>query len=606
MKNIEDKILLYAPIEKTDEEQHMVYGYASTEAVDSQGEIVKKDALKGALADYMKFANIREMHQPSAVGKTKKAQIDNKGLYIAAKIVDPAAWEKVKEGVYSGFSIGGHVKQMVDNEITDLRLSEISLVDRPANPEATFDVFKADGIVTKDEIVTEEILPEAKDIIVDEPKEEVIEEKKSDEPEMVKANPASESISQLVAYNGSLHIAHWKANTITNQHKALGDLYESMVSLVDEFSEIYMGKYGVPSFPAFAIISDITANPVEAGLELVERLRTLFPAGQDDDLLNILADMSIALNKCNYLLKEVPSETVEANEPVSEEKDEFPVMAMADDKETLLKSIDESINAGLMPSDEQIDSLFKMEGIEKDERSLSVFKYTMAGKILDAIETNMKNQDEKALIKKDLERLVDEAEIITAKSENEFTKAIELVDELMKGTTAEAPTLPEAESPRYEGSGENAIIAQMVELLSRFNAGNALTEDEKKLLADGISMLSMRFPGGNLNTKTEDITEELHPKADFPELKKMESEIELLKAEIEKMNNMPEPIKVKAAYAVIEKAEVETDPKEELAKAMKEVDQVSEELRLNPNDPKIINKAKDLSLKVMKLQRNQG
>ena len=115
-----DKVLLYAPISKTDEDQRMVYGYASTEALDSQGEVVKKDALKDALDDYMKYANIREMHQPSAVGKTKNAQIDSKGLYVAVKVVDDSAWNKVKEGVYNGFSIGGRVKQMVDNEITNL------------------------------------------------------------------------------------------------------------------------------------------------------------------------------------------------------------------------------------------------------------------------------------------------------------------------------------------------------------------------------------------------------------------------------------------------------------------------------------------------------
>ena len=117
----------------------MVYGYASTESLDSQNEIVKKSALQNALEDYMKYANIREMHQPSAVGKTKQANLDKKGLYIAVKVVDDKAWEKVKEGVYNGFSIGGRVLQQIDNEITDLKLSEISLVDRPANPDAVFD-----------------------------------------------------------------------------------------------------------------------------------------------------------------------------------------------------------------------------------------------------------------------------------------------------------------------------------------------------------------------------------------------------------------------------------------------------------------------------------
>jgi len=137
---------LYAPIAKIDEAQHMVFGYASTEALDSQGEIVKREALEAALPDYMRFANIREMHQPSAVGIATEAEMDERGLYLAARIVDPTAWEKVTGGVYKGFSIGGSVvarDRVQKHVITGVKLSEISLVDRPANPEAVFTMYKA-------------------------------------------------------------------------------------------------------------------------------------------------------------------------------------------------------------------------------------------------------------------------------------------------------------------------------------------------------------------------------------------------------------------------------------------------------------------------------
>jgi hypothetical protein len=48
-------------------------------------------------------------------------------------------------GVYKGFSIGGRItaRDPADrNIITGLELSEISVVDRPANPEAVFDCWK--------------------------------------------------------------------------------------------------------------------------------------------------------------------------------------------------------------------------------------------------------------------------------------------------------------------------------------------------------------------------------------------------------------------------------------------------------------------------------
>lgn len=138
MKNI------FATICKVNEEERMVYGYASTEAMDVQGEQVSKSALENALPEYMKFANIREMHQASAVGVAKTADIDEKGLYLSVKVVDDTAWNKVKEGVYKGFSIGGKTISKVGDVIKELRLSEISLVDRPANPEAVIELWKSD------------------------------------------------------------------------------------------------------------------------------------------------------------------------------------------------------------------------------------------------------------------------------------------------------------------------------------------------------------------------------------------------------------------------------------------------------------------------------
>lgn len=138
---------LFVSFTKKDDSQHIVEGYASTEDLDSQGEVVRFEAIKKALPDYMKFGNIREMHQNSAVGKAVKAIPDEerRGLYLSAKIVDSDAWMKVQEGVYNGFSIGGRVLKQVGNEIHDLVLSEISVVDRPANPAALFSLVKFEG-----------------------------------------------------------------------------------------------------------------------------------------------------------------------------------------------------------------------------------------------------------------------------------------------------------------------------------------------------------------------------------------------------------------------------------------------------------------------------
>jgi len=136
---------IFVPIAKLDDEQRMIYGYATTEALDAHGEVVKREAIEAALPHYMRFANIREMHQLSAVGVTQAAEFDEKGLYVKAKVVDEEAWAKVKEGVYKGLSIGGRVTERDPHNrktITGVELHEISLVDRPANPEALIDAYK--------------------------------------------------------------------------------------------------------------------------------------------------------------------------------------------------------------------------------------------------------------------------------------------------------------------------------------------------------------------------------------------------------------------------------------------------------------------------------
>jgi hypothetical protein len=134
----------FVPFFKIDKYQHMVYGYVSTETEDSQGEIVEKEAIRKAWDDYMKFANIREMHQLKAVGVTKEYVHDDIGTWIGAKIVDRDAWEKIIEGVYKGFSIGGKVLKKVGNRIKELILNEISIVDRPSNPDAVFQIIKTE------------------------------------------------------------------------------------------------------------------------------------------------------------------------------------------------------------------------------------------------------------------------------------------------------------------------------------------------------------------------------------------------------------------------------------------------------------------------------
>jgi hypothetical protein len=155
-----DMLRFFVPIEKVDKEARTVSGWATTETIDKQGEIVDYGASKAAFAEWR--GNIREMHEPKAVGKSLEALADDKErkVYVKAHISKGAedTWQKCLDGTLTGFSIGGQtIDKMVQlvkdaetkaartvTRITKYRLNELSLVDNPANPDAQFQLVKMD------------------------------------------------------------------------------------------------------------------------------------------------------------------------------------------------------------------------------------------------------------------------------------------------------------------------------------------------------------------------------------------------------------------------------------------------------------------------------
>jgi hypothetical protein len=119
--NIEGKIL------KTDDEQRMVYGWASvvTEkgeaVVDRQGDVIEVGTLVKAVNEFMEHVRVgKAMHVGDQVGVvvhslpiTKEIgdalgiQSDREGWVVAYKVFDDAIWAMVKSGELAAFSIGG-------------------------------------------------------------------------------------------------------------------------------------------------------------------------------------------------------------------------------------------------------------------------------------------------------------------------------------------------------------------------------------------------------------------------------------------------------------------------------------------------------------------
>ena len=159
----DNKLQLMFPISMIKKEERIVVGIATSDNIDKSGDVVGFDASVKAFNSWQ--GNIREMHQPLAVGKAvghRPVDINHnganfKGIEVSAYISKGAqsTWEKVLDGTLSSFSIGGRVLEREFDEtkefrgqpisvITDYELGELSLVDNPANPAANITLVKSD------------------------------------------------------------------------------------------------------------------------------------------------------------------------------------------------------------------------------------------------------------------------------------------------------------------------------------------------------------------------------------------------------------------------------------------------------------------------------
>jgi hypothetical protein len=162
-----ESVRLSLPFAKVDKERRIVSGFASLDNLDKQGDIVTAEASMKAFSKFR--GNIREMHQPLAVGKMVNFKEDRyfdpetkkfySGVFVSAYVSKGAqdTWEKVLDGTLTGFSIGGRMNKWDDGYdeksdstiriIKDYDLVELSLVDSPANQFANImSVEKVDGV----------------------------------------------------------------------------------------------------------------------------------------------------------------------------------------------------------------------------------------------------------------------------------------------------------------------------------------------------------------------------------------------------------------------------------------------------------------------------
>jgi hypothetical protein len=332
-----DNVRLSMPLTKVDEGRRIVSGFASLDNLDKQMDIVTTEASMNAFAKFR--GNIREMHQPSAIGKMVSFKEEKyfdpeskkfyKGVYVSAYISKGAqdAWEKVLDGTYTGFSIGGRMNEWDDayDEKSDAQiriikeydLIELSLVDSPANQFASImSVQKVDGvdIIKGDETVLENVFYDKESGIVVTSEEETL------------ASPVSGEEMQNIGF-------------VEKYDSDKADMIKFLVDSAKGIRTIKITKEVNPMTETTAVLDTPVENaevtPEAQPAEVIET-----PAVAEETVVAQEAPAAEAVDGS--------AESTDAEEaPVEEEKTEEAVAdAVADVKEEVAKALAE-INASL-------------------------------------------------------------------------------------------------------------------------------------------------------------------------------------------------------------------------------------------------------------------
>lgn len=117
-----------------------------------------------------------------------------------------------------------------------------------------------------------------------------------------------ELILKFVGMQQQFRILHWQTKS-HSKHIAYGSIYESLDGFIDEFIEIYMGKYGRVSFNSgegninLKNTDSLDLNSfIKENISWLKGLSQKLNSENDSDLLNIRDEVMGSLNKLRYLL----------------------------------------------------------------------------------------------------------------------------------------------------------------------------------------------------------------------------------------------------------------------------------------------------------------
>lgn len=134
-----------------DADARVISGWASTPALDREGDTIEPSAFAGSLGSRLKVLFNHQQDLP--IGKIVRAEIQEAGLWIEAKLASGTAkadevWSLISQGILDSFSVGfvpteweniSKTGSTGPRRYTKAELLEVSVVTIPANPHAVMD-----------------------------------------------------------------------------------------------------------------------------------------------------------------------------------------------------------------------------------------------------------------------------------------------------------------------------------------------------------------------------------------------------------------------------------------------------------------------------------
>jgi hypothetical protein len=373
-----DNVRLSMPFSKVDVERRIVSGFATLDNVDKQSDIVTTEASLGAFKKFR--GNIREMHQPTAVGKMVSFKEDKyfdpetkkfyTGIYVSTYISKGAqdTWEKVLDGTLSGFSIGGRMNKWDDaydekleskvRIIKEYDLVELSLVDNPANQFANvLSIEKVDGVdVLKGDLadtVTENVFWDSESGIV------LLSENDSE------VSPTTGKAMQNIGF----------------VEKSDDEKTEMIKFLVDSAKGINTSKMIKEVSPMNETTEDVVEETLEKSDDVVEETQVAPEA--DAEVEEAPAEEEVT-EKADAV-EEAPEAAVPATEEVSKSDDV--TEAVAEIKNTLTSAFSDLAET-VKSLHEQVSALNKSIDSVKNEVTETKGQFDEFGKRVDAVEAD--------------------------------------------------------------------------------------------------------------------------------------------------------------------------------------------------------------------------